>query len=71
MVAAPGVDMPYQVGLDDLEINMGKNVILHNATVPKTDKTPKMRGNIVIPIDILVNFLKFSKKLIRIYLSFL
>lgn len=52
--------MYYHVGLDDLEINMGKNVILHNATVPKTDKKPKMRGNIVIPIDIqgtlLVNF---------------
>jgi adenylate cyclase len=42
----------YQVGLDDVEINMGKNVILHNAILPKTDERSAMKGDVVIPIDI-------------------
>jgi adenylate cyclase len=44
--------MHYQVGLDDVEINMGENVILHNSILPKTDMHPEMKGDVVIPIDI-------------------
>lgn len=50
----------YKVGLNDLEINMGKNVVLRGATVPKTKTTPEMKKDIVIPIDdqgsILINY---------------
>ncbi len=44
--------MHYQVGLDDVEINMGENVILHNAILQKTDTHPEMKGDVIIPIDI-------------------
>ncbi len=44
--------MHYQVGLEDVEINMGENVILHNAVLPKTDTHPELKGDVVIPIDI-------------------
>jgi adenylate cyclase len=44
--------MHYQVGLDDVEINMGENVILHNSILPKTDMHSEMKGDVVIPIDI-------------------
>ncbi len=52
--------MYYKVGLKDLEIKLGDNVILHNATIPATESAPEMKGDIVIPIDrqgsLLVNF---------------
>jgi len=50
----------YNVGLENVKINMGENVILQNAIVPKTKTTPKMKGDIIIPMDsqgtLLVNF---------------
>lgn len=50
----------YKVELDDVEINMGKNVILRGATIPETKTTPERKEDIIIPIDqqgsLLVNF---------------
>ena len=50
----------YNVGLENVEINMGENIILRNATLPKTKTTPPKRGNVIIPIDsegsLLINF---------------
>ncbi len=50
----------YGVGMEDLEINMGKNVILRGANIPATKDTPAHKEDIVIPIDeqgsLLINF---------------
>lgn len=50
----------YNVGLENLEINLGENIILRDATLPKTETTPAMRGNVIVPIDsegsLLINF---------------
>ena len=50
----------YNVGLENIEVNMGENIILRNATLPKTKTTPPKRGNVIIPIDsqgsLLINF---------------
>jgi adenylate cyclase len=50
----------YNVGLENIEVNMGENIILRNATLPKTKTKPAMRGNVIIPIDsqgsLLINF---------------
>jgi class 3 adenylate cyclase/CHASE2 domain-containing sensor protein len=52
----------YNVKLEDLEINMGKNVILHNAILPKTETgtDTALKGDVIIPIDrqgsLLINF---------------
>ncbi len=41
----------YKVGLNDVVVNMGKNIILKNATIPKTKTSPERKEDIVIPID--------------------
>jgi len=50
----------YKVGLDDVVVNMGKNIILKNATIPKSGNSPEKKEDIVIPIDeqgaMLINF---------------
>jgi adenylate cyclase len=50
----------YKVGLEDLEINMGENVILHGATIPPSKTSLQRKEDVVIPIDrqgaICVNF---------------
>jgi len=50
----------YKVGLENVEINMGKNIILRGATIPKTETTPETKGDVIIPIDeqgtLLINF---------------
>jgi class 3 adenylate cyclase/CHASE2 domain-containing sensor protein len=50
----------YKVGLTDIQVIMGKNVVLKGATVPESKKTPSTKRDIVIPIDdqgaLLINF---------------
>ncbi len=50
----------YQVDIDDVIVNMGKNIILKNATIPASESEPARKGDIEIPIDeqgsLLVNF---------------
>lgn len=50
----------YNVGLEDLEINMGKNVILKNAAIPTNGEARSVKKDVVIPMDrqgsLLVNF---------------
>ncbi len=41
----------YNVGLEDIEINMGKNIILKDATIRATGTTPEHVEDVVIPID--------------------
>ncbi len=41
----------YKVGLNDVIVNMGKNIILKNATIPKTKTSPERKEDIIIPID--------------------
>ncbi len=52
----------YGVKLEDLEINMGENIVIHNAIIPKSDTGTEtaLKGDVIIPIDrqgtILINF---------------
>jgi len=50
----------YKVGLNDVEIHMGENIILRGAIIPKTKSVPERTEDIVIPIDnqgtILINY---------------
>jgi len=50
----------YSVGLEDVEINMGKNIILRGATFRATETSPEHVQDIVVPIDeqgtILINY---------------
>lgn len=50
----------YKVGLNDVEINMGKNIILKGATIPETETSPESKVDVLIPIDeqgtLVVNF---------------
>jgi adenylate cyclase len=52
----------YGVKLEDLEINMGENIIIHNAIIPKSDTGTEtaLKGDVIIPIDrqgsLLINF---------------
>lgn len=50
----------YKVGIDDVVVNMGENIILKNATIPDSEKGTARREDVVIPIDehgsLLVNF---------------
>jgi len=50
----------YKVGLDNVEVNMGENIILKNATIPQTALSPERKEDITIPIDtqgtLLINF---------------
>ncbi len=50
----------YNVGLEDIEINMGKNIILKDATIRATGTTPEHVEDVVIPIDeqgtIIINY---------------
>lgn len=52
--------MYYGVGIENIEIQMGKHVILHDAKIPATETIPAMKGDIYIPIDrqgsLLINF---------------
>ena len=50
----------YQVDIDDVIVNMGKNIILKNATIPASESEPARKEDLEIPIDeqgsLLVNF---------------
>jgi len=50
----------YKVDLNNVIINMGENIILKNATIPKSKNEPMRKEDIVIPIDdqgaMLINF---------------
>ena len=50
----------YGVGIEDVEVNMGKHVILKNATIPASESALSHRQDMFIPIDeqgaLLVNF---------------
>jgi len=52
--------MYYNVDIDDVEVQMGSHVILHNATVPAEGSAPARKGEVYIPIDsqgtLLINF---------------
>jgi class 3 adenylate cyclase len=50
----------YKVDLKDVQVNIGKNVVLRGATIPGTKQSPEVKRDIVIPIDdqgsILINY---------------
>jgi adenylate cyclase len=50
----------YKVGLDDVQVNIGKNVVLKGATVPATKEASETKRDVMVPIDdqgsILINY---------------
>jgi adenylate cyclase len=50
----------YKVGLEDVLVNIGRDVVLKGAKVPATKESPETKKDIVIPIDdqgsILINY---------------